>query len=67
MVHFLPSVIQDSGFGIQFTYLVFTVFPDLKDFQDTQEYNRTETNTKRKNLPQPIIVSTDKALNYPKC
>lgn len=33
-VQSLQLGIRDSGFGIQFRYPLFTVFPDLKDVQD---------------------------------
>ena len=62
MVHLLQLGIWDSQFRIQFRYLVFTVFPDLKSFQ----HKSIKTKTKRKILPQPIIFNTDKALTYPK-
>ena len=62
MVHLLQLSIWDSEFRIQFRYLVFTVFPDLKSFQ----HKSIKTKTKRKILPQPIIFNTDKALTYPK-
>ena len=60
MVHLLQLGIRDSEFRIQFRYLVFTVFPDLKSFQ----HKSIKTKTKRKILPQPIIFNTDKALTY---
>ena len=34
MVHSLQLGIRDSEFRIRFRYSVFTVFPDLRDFQD---------------------------------
>ena len=32
-----------------------------------KKHSSTKANTKRKILPQPIIFSTDKSLNYSKC
>ena len=39
-----------SWFGIRFKYSVFTVFQDLKNFQDIKKPNSTKANTKRKIL-----------------
>ena len=50
LVYSLQSGIRDSGFVIRFRYSVFTVFPDLKDFQDIWQNNSTKTKEKRKVL-----------------
>ena len=44
-------------FGIQFGYSVFSVFPDLKDFQFIQKHKSTETNTKTKILPKQSYLA----------
>ena len=64
---FPPLKYLGFGFGVQFRYLVFTVFPNLKEFQDIWKYNGTEANSKRKILSEPIIFTRDNALNYLKC
>ena len=64
MVYSLQLGIRDSGFRIQFRYSVFTAFPDLKDFQDIQKHKSIKIKRKRKIVPEPIVFSTNKALNY---
>lgn len=75
-VNFLTGALQgtcasvrDSGFGNRdsIRYSAFTVFPDLRNFQDIWKYKSIQTKTEMKILPQPIIFGTNKALTYHKC
>ena len=55
--------IRHLGREIWFRYSVFTIFSDLKYFQDIKNHKTIETDTGTKILAQPFIFSTSDAPN----